>query len=343
MSSKRGGNRLKYQVEQAVKRINYIGKPKGKFRKEKIETGIHSITQVKHTLSVGQNFARWIREHGVNDLYQLKRSHYRGYLAHMQAKGVTNGHLINIETNLRLLQKGMKNISLDKGLKIREWIPKIRLIDTATREKPKNRSYPPEELKGFREKLSNNAQIGADLQDAFGLRLREAANTRVAHIIEEGGKFFWGASADKTVLNTAQGVTKAGRERKSPCRPGFEARVRELINGKESDAYVCPVRYNTLKSAYNRAGIKGSHSFRHKYAREMLKSELQQRGIETAGREIIQRMLENRRGGYRKDHTITKDERPLYREVVQVMDKVQEYLGHGKGRIDLAEVYLNGI
>jgi len=28
---------------------------------------------------------------------------------------------------------------------------------------------------------------------------------------------------------------------------------------------------------------------------------------------------------------------------VQVMDKVQEYLGHGEGRIDLAEVYLKGV
>ena len=61
------------------------------------------------------------------------------------------------------------------------------------------------------------------------------------------------------------------------------------------------------------------------------------------GREILQRMIENREDGYRKEHTITIEERSLYREVVQVMDKVQEYLGHGKGRIDLAEVYLKGV
>ena len=76
------------------------------------------------------------------------------------------------------------------------------------------------------------------------------------------------------------------------------------------------------------------------YALEMLKNELKQRNIKTAGREVIQRMLENREVGYRKDHTITKEERSLYKEVVQVMDKAQKYLGHGKGRINLAEVYL---
>lgn len=343
MANNRGGNRLKYQVEQAIKRINYIGKSKKELRQNGIETGIHSITQVKHTLSVGQNFAEWIKERGVKDLYQLKRSDYRDYISYMQEKRVSNGHLINIETNLRLLQKGMHNISLDKGFEGREWIPKTRLIDTATREKPEDRSYSAEEIKGFREKLSTNTKIGADLQQAFGLRLREVANSRVAHIVEKDGKLFWRASEDKLALNTAQGVTKAGRGRISPCRPEFEARVRELIQGKEKDAYLSPVRYNTLKSAYNRAGVKGSHSFRHTYAREMLKSELQQRGIETVGREVIQRMLENREAGYRKDHTITKEERPLYREVVQVMDKVQEYLGHGEGRIDLAEVYLKGV
>lgn len=343
MGSNRGGNRLKYQVEQAIKRINYIGQSKKVFRKNGAETGIHSITQVKHTLSVGQNFALWIKEQGVKDLYQLKRSHYRDYLAHMKEKDVSNGYLINIETNLRLLQKGMHNISRDKGFEVREWIPRTRLIDTTTREKPQDRSYSAEEIKGFQEKLSFNAKIGADLQQAFGLRLREVAYTKAAHIVEKEGKLFWEASEDKLALNTAQGVTKAGRGRISPCMPELEVRVRELIQEKEKDAYVSPVRYNTLKSAYNRAGMKGSHSYRHTYARKMLKRELQQKGIETPGLEMVQRMLENRVAGYRKDHTVTKEEKTLYREVVKVMDKVQEYLGHGEGRIDLAEVYLKGV
>ncbi|WP_199560454.1 hypothetical protein [Pantoea sp. 3_1284] len=161
--------------------------------------------------------------------------------------------------------------------------------------------------------------------------------------MEKEGRLFWEASSDKQALNVAQGVTKAGRARLTPCRPEYEAQVRELIQGKEPGQYVVPVKYNTLKSAYNRVGLKGSHAFRHTYAREMLRSELQARGIEREGRAMIQRMVENREAGYRKDHLVTREERPLYREVSAAMDRIQNYLGHGSGRIDLAEVYLKGV
>ncbi len=49
----RGGNRLKYQVEKALKKINYIGYSKKKFKDAGMETGIHSTTQMKHALSYG--------------------------------------------------------------------------------------------------------------------------------------------------------------------------------------------------------------------------------------------------------------------------------------------------
>lgn len=342
MSKKRGGNRLKYQVEQCINKINMIGISKKSLRDANIETGIHSISQVKHVLSVSQNFADWAREKGLKDLFQLKRSHYREYLDYKKAEGVSNGHLINIETNLRLLQKGMNRISEEKGFPQRNWIPKTRLIDTNSREKPQNRSHTEKEIEGYLNKLSTNVRVGADLQAAFGLRLREAANTKVAHIQEKDGRLFWVASTDKEVLNTAQGVTKAGRGREALCRPEYEQRVRELLQGKEEGQYVVPVRYNTLKSGYNRAGVKGSHVFRHTYAREMLRSELQSLGIEQEGRRMLQRMLENRDVGYRKDHLVTQEERFLYGKVSRAMDTIQEYLGHGDGRMDLAEVYLKG-
>lgn len=338
--ARRGGNKLAYQVEKALKSINYIGKSKRVFREEHRETGIHSTTQMKHALSVSQNFVKWLKKEGrLTDLFKLKRADYRDYIAYMQATGVSKGHLINIETNLRLLEKGMDKISEDKGLDKRDWVPKQRLIDPKEREKPVDRSYTPDEIKILRERLSENAKIGFDLQQAFGLRLREAANTRVAHIVERDGRFFWVAVAEKTALNTAQGVTKSGRGRETPCRPDYEDRIRELIRDKDPDDYVSPVRYNTLKSAYYRAGIQGSHALRHTYAREMLKRELEARGIECQGREMIQRMLENRAAGFRKDHLVSWEERPLYREVVKAIDTVHAYLGHGEGRIDLFEVY----
>ncbi|MEU5512775.1 hypothetical protein, partial [Streptomyces fungicidicus] len=279
--SKRGGNRLKYQVEKSLNSINHIGHSKRGFRDQGTLTGIHSYKQMEHSLSVSQNFAEWAKNQGIRDLFQLKRAHYRDYIDHMRTKGVSNGHLINIETNLRLLQKGMNRVSQEKGHAVRQWTPKTRLVDVSSREKPENRSYTANQLETAYSKLSKNAQIGADLQQAFGLRLREAANTKVAHIVEREGKLFWQASNDKTQLNAAQGLTKAGRGRETPCKPEFEARIRELIQHKGVPEKIVPVTYNTLKSAYNRAGLTGSHGFRHTYARDMLRAGLKAKGIET--------------------------------------------------------------
>lgn len=339
---RRGGNRLKYQVEQALKAINYIGQSKKAFRDEKRPTGIHSTKQMEHALSVGMNFVRWLKKQGVKDLFQLKKSHYRNFLAHMEATGISVGYLIHVETNLRLLAKGMDRISESKGFEKRVWVPNKRLVNPDTRERPVDRSYTEDELKVFRERLSEQAKVAFDLQLAFGLRLREVANTRVAHIVEKDGRLVWVAVSDKTALNTAKGVTKAGRGREAPCRPEYEPRIRALIQEKKPEDFVSPLKYNSLKSAYFRAGIKGSHALRHTYARVMLRSELRQKGIEDEGRRMLRRMLENRQAGYRKDHGVTQKERLLYREVVQAVDQVHAYLGHGEGRIDLCEVYMQG-
>lgn len=69
-------------------------------------------------------------------------------------------------------------------------------------------------------------------------------------------------------------------------------------------------------------------------------SEFEKRGIAVEGRQMLQRMLENREKGFRKDHLVKSDERALYKKVNQVMDLVHGYLGHGRGRIDLCEVYM---
>jgi integrase len=353
---RRGGNRLKYQVEQALKQVNAIGQSKKEIRdlvkeqrkkgiKTDIDTGIHSKNQMEHALSVNQNFGKWLKtEKGVKDLYQLKRSHYRDYIDYMKSKGVTNGHLINIETNLKLLAKGMDEISSAKGMKMRDWVPKTRIVPTGDREKPVDRAYTVKEVEGFREKLSVKAQVGVDLQMAFGLRLREYAYTKVAHIQEKDGTLYWVAVKDRNALNTAVGVTKAARPRETPVRPEYEARVRELIKGKKPHEFVSLVKYNALKSAYNRAGVhKGSHGFRHTYAQAMLLRELRRRGIENDGRNMVRRMIENHEAGFRKDHLVTRDDRPLYRETNAAVDQVDEWLGHGKGRIELVATYMRGV
>lgn len=341
MSRRRGGNRLKYQVEQAVKEINFIGKSKREMR-GKGTSGIHSITQVQHVLSVSQNFAKWVKHaYNVSDLYQLKRVHYREYIEHMKVNGVSNGHLINIETNLRLLNKGMAAISSAKGQKERDWVPKERLIEVAAREKPTNRALADSEVQRLRLEVSNSVGVGMDLGMAFGLRLREVANTTVAHIVETNGTLYWKAVADPLAPNTAKGVTKAGRPRETPIKAGYEHLVREMIKGKGPTEKICSVAYNTLKSAYTRHDVGGSHAFRHTYARDMVMSEFEKRGIAVGGRRMLQRMLENREKGFRKDHFVKSNEKALYKKVNQVVDLVHGYLGHGRGRIDLCEVYMS--
>lgn len=339
--TRRGGNRLKYQVEQAIKEINFIGKSKRGMREEGT-SGIHSVKQVKHALSVSQNFAKWAKQtHSVSDLYKLKRSHYREYIEYMKASGTSNGHLINIETNLRILNKGMVAISSAKGQKGRDWVPKERLVEVSAGEKPTNRALDRDEVSRIRESVSDNVRPAVDLGMAFGLRLREVAKTTAAHIVEKDGMLYWKAVADREAPNTSVGVTKAGRPRETPIKPEYEYVVREMVQGKAPIEKLCGVAYNTLKSAYTRYEVGGSHAFRHTYARDMVVQEFEKRGIVTKGREMLQKMLENREKGFRKDHLVTREERALYKQVNEVIDSVHGYLGHGHGRIDLCEVYMS--
>lgn len=93
---------------------------------------------------------------------------------------------------------------------------------------------------------------------AFGLRLREVASTRVTNIQENNGRLFWVAVKNKKTVNTAQGVTKAGRPGVTPCRPEYEERIRELIQNQNRPKidYISPIKYTSLKSAYLRAAEK---------------------------------------------------------------------------------------
>ncbi|MGP4072746.1 integrase [Piscibacillus sp. B03] len=339
---KRSGSKLKYQVNQALKTIDQIGVSKYSLERQKLDTGIHSIKQMKETLSTAQNFVAWLKsEKGLMDLYQVKRSHYRLYIDHMKTKEVSNGHLINIETNLRLLNKGMAKVSKDKGMAPRDWCPKKRLIDVRSREKAVNRSLTDQEYEEAYQGLSNHVKVAADLQMAFGLRLREAANTTYAHITLEDGQYYWEAVSDRYAANTAVGVTKAGRGRKALCRPDMEERIQALVKDGNQKDYIVKVKYDTIRSGYVRAGIKGSHSLRHTYARFMLQEEFQQLGIEKQGPDIVQRMVLNRSEGYRKDYQIEQSERLIYQRVKQAIDQVHSYLGHGVSRSDLMDVYLS--
>lgn len=87
--------------------------------------------------------------------------------------------------------------------------------------------------------------------------------------------------------------------------------------------------------------LKGSHTFRHSYARQMLMNEFKRLGIANKGYSMLRRMLENYEKGYRKDYLVTKEEKNLYKKVNECVDHVHSWLGYGRGRIDLCEVYMN--
>lgn len=339
---KRSGNRLKYQVTQCINSINKIGESK-RIARQRGDSLIHSIKQIKEALSVCQNFAEWLQQEDVSDLFQLKKSHYRAYIDYMKAKGRSNGHLINIETNLRLLDRGMRTLSKKKGCTPRSWIPQTRLIQSTEREKPINRAVEKDQLEKVSEKLSANGLIAFQLQLAFGLRLKEVARTKCAFILEEEGILYWHTVADSDALNKAKGVTKGGRPRKTPCLPMYEMIIRKLIQDKQPNEFLVPIRYNSIKSAYYRAGLEeGSHGLRHTYARYMLHIHLKQLPVDLLqSRRMLTQIIENNEAGYRKDHLVLKEDVQLYRQVNEIIDIVHDYLGHGENRTDLAQVYLS--
>ncbi|WP_337193974.1 tyrosine-type recombinase/integrase [Pontibacillus yanchengensis] len=342
-----GKRNVKNQVDQALKKIYKIGESKKQLRDNHQETGIHSTTQVKHAYSVSMQFVQWAKgQKGIKDIYRLKRAHYREYLTHKANQGVSKGHLMNIETSLRLLSKGMNQFSKDQGFKERDWVPKQRLIHSSERSKGQDRSYTRDEVQKIRENLPEGSQNALDLQNAFGLRLREAANLKAAHIEEKHGKLYFVASEDRGSLNSAKGLTKASKARETPCLSRYEGKVRSILAEKEQHQFLAP-KYNTVKSAYNRAVEKakvtnytGSHGFRHSFARERLEASLKERGIYREGKDIINRMVENYDQGVRKDAGIPHSERKLYMEVNQCVDIVHQELGHGKGRMDLVAIYM---
>lgn len=162
---------LKYQAEQAIKTINYIGQNKRKMR-ETDEDGIHSYKQMKETLSIVMNFIEWLKGQKMKTIYELNEQYYREYLQFKQSQGSLNGHLMNIETGLRHLEKGMKKISEKLRRTPIIWTPVVRVISFTQREEPKNRSYSEIEIREIINNCSHKVSLGIMLALKLGLRAK---------------------------------------------------------------------------------------------------------------------------------------------------------------------------
>ncbi|MGN7300262.1 tyrosine-type recombinase/integrase [Ferdinandcohnia sp. SAFN-114] len=333
-----------HQVSQAINAVNRIGESKRE-AKHKGVPGIHSIKQVRETLSAAQNFVKWIRENeGIKSIYDLTEEHYIAYLEHLTALERSAGHKQNVETALRHLQKGMEIRSLDRGLKPVIFVPEKRITNWRELKKAENRSYSSEEFESMLPFLSVNVQDSVNLMRYMGLRVRESCKIKVKHFKKSSGGWVLNISSEE-----ATGITKGGRHRKTPVPPKFQEKLILILKDKEPDSTVVSVKVATVRSAVNAAckkvGIdqngRGTHGFRHLYCRDRLRELLREKGIINKGEVMLERIMKNRDKGRKADYSIlTEQDIKVYNLLKGAIDQVHEEIGHGEDRWDLAERYM---
>lgn len=300
---------LKYQVESVLKEVNRIGHSKREARMAGEKENIHSIKYYRDVQGTAIRFAEFCRdEYGIRSVFQLTPDHTKGYLQALLDKGVTNGHLINVESHLQKLQSSMAKYSEKIGKSSITFISE-RQISPAQRELPKDRSYIREDISRLEKTMSPGVRTAMLMSINLGLRAKEVSNIRVEHIVErnDGGL--------QVHIDQGKGVTKGGRFREIPVPAQYEPVLRQLIKGKHPEQKILHVKEGTLRSglkrACDRAGVSsaGWHGFRHTYARGRLETLLGE--YITEGKEMIDRMLENRFQGRKIDAGI-RDMRGSY-------------------------------
>lgn len=336
---RRGRTSIVREVKESLQAIDKIGQSKRDARRNG-DSGIHSVKQKANTMSDSQNFVKWCRsEYGVKSIADLQEDHYRGYMAYLTEKGVTRGHMRNVETSMRLLEKGFqKRSERFEGASeaFKGFCPAKRVTSVKTAEGARNRSYSAEEVEKIKENCSKEVQRAVDLMREMGLRVKEAVNVRSEHFVrvEEG----W-----RLEIERGGGITKGGRFRHVPVPERFEQRLEQMLETAHDSGRLVAVSQTTVRDGVNvackKAGIvqdgRGTHGFRHAYARERFEqlATAEQRGMMT-------RILENRSVGRPSDYGIHGEQKSTYFSTKNVMDKVHGELGHGVDRWELAVRYL---
>jgi site-specific recombinase XerD len=337
---RRGRTSIVREVKESIQTIDMIGQSK-RDAKRNGTSGIHSLKQKQNTMSDAQNFVKWCRaEHGVKSIADLNEGHYQAYIAHLSEKGLSRGHQQNVETSLRLLQKGFEKRSERFGGALSGWkgfCPEKRLVVVKTGENVRNRSYNEHEVKLIRENCSSEVQKAVDLMRGLGLRVRESVNVRVEHFVRDGAGW-------RLHIENGSGITKGGRHREVPVPKGFETKLEQMLVNREPGQRLVNVAVSTVRDGINaackKAGIvqggRGAHGFRHAYARERMD---QLAAVEH--KQMMARILDNREVGRKADYGILNEkDKALYAETKSIMDKIHSELGHGKDRWELAMRYL---
>lgn len=343
--SRKTRSSIVFQISQAITEINQIGISKKEARR-KGEEGIHSIKQIKETLSAAQNFGKWIRdEYGVRSIYNLTEEHYRSYLIHLIELKRSAGHRQNVETALRHLQKGMAIRSDRLGLEQTIFAPTARLTDWRQLKKAEDRSYTQEEFEMILSHVSDNVRDAILLQRYIGLRVRESCNVCVKHfILDEEGNYSLRIKNEE-----AKGITKGGRYRNASVPLFFQTELKRMLVNKVDDDPLIDVKVSTVRKGVNRAcqkaGInqrgRGTHGFRHLFCRDRLMLMLEENQILKQGIAMLERIMANRDKGRKADYGILSNtDKKIYSQLKGAIDSIHEEIGHGEDRWDLAERYL---
>lgn len=341
MGRRRGSSKVSLvrQIENAVKEINCVGQSKYEAKKEGRHTeGLYSFKHIKNTMSVSIDFARFCREqYGITRIIHFKEEHYHAYLQHKEQEGVSSGHLMNIETGLRKLQTAMHRQAEKLQKEPVSFCSEKRVYNYQKNKKaPENRSMSLRDANRLIESVpSIHVQNAFQLQLHLGVRAREVINLTPEHFDLKNGVL---------KIERGKGITKGGRRREIQIPEQLKDKIYQMIGDKELHEKIIPVKDNTLRAALLKAGkttgisTNGTHMFRHTFARERFK-ELLGESYER-GQEVLAYMLKNHEQEKRADYGISQEFKETYQQVQNVMNIVYEELGHGKGRLDLAQVYL---
>lgn len=340
--ARRGRTSIVREVKESLQAIDKIGESKRDAKKNGT-SGIHSKKQMANTMSDAQNFVKWCRsEHGVKSIRELNERHYVSYLAYLGEKGVSPGHRVNVETSLRLLEKGFKErskrFSYNNFTSIR-FCPERRLEKPVIGSDVKNRSYTENEVQLIRENCSEEVAKAVDLMREIGLRVKEAVNVRAEHFMLNDRGTGWCLT-----ISNGSGITKGGRFRQLDLPQHLEKKLESWISNKSPEARIVNVSYSTVRDGVNAAckksGVeqsgRGCHGFRHTYARNRM-----DQLMTNEQKQMMSRVLENRKMGRAADYGIlSKHDKQLYTAAKRAMDQIHSELGHGKNRWALAMRYM---
>ena len=310
---------------------------------------------MEKALQRGNEFAKFCKEQfKVKSIYHFKEEHYKAFL---ESKSHTSiGNQRDVETALRKLQNGMRAMSEKTGHKPTQFCGEKRMTDWRAQEKPRNRSYTNEQVESIRESVSPNVRNAVDLAREVGLRVREVTQCRIEHFVrnvdEHGNKVFHHLEKDhlifKATRENAAGVTKGGRPRDTPVPERFQERLQQLLaNAKHNPVQrLVPITdrhcQDTIRAVCDKHDFhrEGMHGFRHSYTRERLEIFYKEKGISETGPKMLERIMQNRDVWRKADYGInSKEDKQLFNQVKECLDRVQAEIGHGKGRWDLVERY----